>query len=87
MSEFIDGIPWLAPSPDAHLRLTFDKAKPLGERCSISVWSRPLAFICDVPKALGLPTKLEVRNGKVICHTESGIEMIVPNGSCRDAAL
>lgn len=34
--------------------------------------------VCTLPRELGNVTKLEVRNGKVVAHTESGIEMIVP---------
>ncbi len=37
-------------------------------------------FICFVPAALGPVTNLSIRGGKVVVETESGIDMIVPNG-------
>jgi hypothetical protein len=35
-------------------------------------------FICEVPAELGAVTELEVKNGKVVAETESGVQMIVP---------
>lgn len=48
---------------------------------SLTNWypTRPATqFICNVPAELGLVTRLQVRNGKVVAQTASGIEMIVP---------
>lgn len=35
-------------------------------------------FICEVPSALGRVTKLEIRGGKLVAETESGIDFIAP---------
>lgn len=37
-------------------------------------------FVCEVPHELGPVIRLEQRGGKVIAHTESGMQMIVPTG-------
>jgi hypothetical protein len=37
-----------------------------------------LTYVCDIPKELGAPTKIEMKRGKVIVRTESGQTMIVP---------
>jgi hypothetical protein len=38
-------------------------------------------LICTVPNALGQITGLTVRKGKVLVHTESGIQFIAPVNS------
>lgn len=43
-----------------------------------------LKYVCEVPHALGRPTKIEIKRGKVIVRTESGQTMIVPVGSNKD---
>lgn len=35
-------------------------------------------FVCAVPPELGAVTKMEIISGRVVAHTESGIDMIVP---------
>lgn len=40
---------------------------------------RKMEYCCDVPKELGRPTGREMRGKKVICPTESGIDLIVPH--------
>lgn len=37
-----------------------------------------MQFVCEVPPQLGQPTKLLVRRGRVVCETESGVPLIVP---------
>ena len=37
-------------------------------------------FVCTLPAALGAVTKLEVKNGKVVATTSSGVPFIVPTG-------
>lgn len=37
-----------------------------------------VTFVCEIPDALGRVLKLEQRSGKVVAHTESGIQFIVP---------
>jgi len=36
------------------------------------------SHLCTVPADLGKVMRLDIRNGKVIAETESGIQMIVP---------
>lgn len=40
--------------------------------------ARGCEFVCEVPKDLRSVTGLTVRRGKVVAHTESGIDLIVP---------
>jgi hypothetical protein len=55
------------------------------EFCDPTAWcaigyipSRPKAeHVLTLPRELGAVTKLEVRNGKLLASTESGIKMIV----------
>jgi hypothetical protein len=35
-------------------------------------------FLCSVPQALGAPVSINVRDGKILVQTESGIPLIVP---------
>jgi hypothetical protein len=37
-------------------------------------------FVCELPRALGNVTGLEVRNGRVVADTDSGIKMILTTG-------
>jgi hypothetical protein len=56
-----------------------DWAKPESDHTSHAL-IKGMTLVCVIPRELGAVTRLEVRNGKVVCHTESGIEMIVPTG-------
>ena len=42
-------------------------------------WLSGMRYVCNVPSDLGAVTKLELRGGKIVAETESGISMIVPN--------
>lgn len=35
-------------------------------------------FVCTVPEPLGAVTKLDLRGGRIVAETESGIDMILP---------
>lgn len=50
-----------------------------GPSSTVTAIRRGMEFVCQVPSVLGAVTSMEVRNGKVVCHTESGIELIVPS--------
>ena len=36
-----------------------------------------MEYVCTLPRELGKVTKLEIKSGKLVCRTESGISMIV----------
>ena len=55
-----------------------DPASPDGDKASLCVRVAGTTFVCALPDGIGNPTKLEVKNGRVICRTDSGITMIVP---------
>jgi hypothetical protein len=38
---------------------------------------RSWEYCCEVPAGLGEPIGLEIKGGKLVCHTTSGIDMIV----------
>ncbi len=41
-------------------------------------WSVPKAtVIAEIPRDLGCVTSIQVRRGRIVCETESGIEFVV----------
>ena len=40
--------------------------------------------VAELPTELGEVTKLEIRDGKVVAHTASGIRFIVPSGPSKE---
>lgn len=52
--------------------------KEMNETEEIQWFTPEVTFLCTIPAELGVATKLYLRNGKIICETESGIQMIVP---------
>lgn len=59
-----------------------DPGAPEGDR---TVISRPgTKFVCEVPRGIGNPTTLEVRSGKVLLRTDTGIDMIIPHNKGKD---
>ena len=59
------------------LSFGMDPASPEGDKTGLYARIRGATFVCEVPKGIGNPTKLEVKNNRVICRTDSGITMIV----------
>lgn len=37
-------------------------------------------YLCEIPRALGRITALENVGGRVVAHTESGVDFICPTG-------
>ena len=41
------------------------------------------SFVCDIPRDIGNPLELKVRDGKFTLETDSGITMIIPTSPNR----